>query len=454
MPVEPISIAAAINTSINIFEITYQLKAVDEQTADLISTTRHVMLNIKEARRLRRLKDALLKVEERTWMDSIINDTENALRAVSQLIEPARVDTNTRQSINLGNRIMWVFRDSPKVRDKHARLSVCHQSLTSVISCLYSKDVVVCAPAPKEVNEDEPPPYDPAMESLLNWRNQRRRRKSSAILGHGAVGSPIASTENLENAVTPIDASGLKDTLADVTSELPTFNSKDESPLSAGIRPRSNDSNESFSDTKIDVYTGARSSKTTYVDGELDPHETSSSAGISMHSATSTRPFATMAAIPRSYSDSEGLQVDERYKPCHQSFPRGLPSHTPSQTNIIGSILSSTSPIHTAQGTMPESAGQHPAHRQAEIPRPAEHLCDPSPSTPIPKATQPRTLPSRTYSDSASEGLVMPKPPAERGNAAPEPDKPLSVGRGGKRRGRRSWLAFHATRSDIGHSTG
>lgn len=127
-PVGLSAITAGITTVIKIFEVTYQLKAVGEQTTDLLDTTQHVELNIREARRLRRLKDSLLNAGERTWMDKVIEDTEKAVRTVAQLIEPSRVGMQTKQGIDLGHRAVWVFRESPKVRDKFARLSVCHQT--------------------------------------------------------------------------------------------------------------------------------------------------------------------------------------------------------------------------------------------------------------------------------------------------------------------------------------
>ncbi len=176
---DPLSgLAASINSSIRIFEVTYQLKAVDEQTADLLSTTRHVDTNLNEARRLRRTKATLLDAGERAWIDGVIGDTDKALRAVAQLIEPARVDKNVKEGINFGHRVMWVFRDNPKVRDKHAGLTLCHQSLMTVIACLYSKDMVIFVPTAGPDQEEKPPPYDPQTEELFNWRNQRRRKQS------------------------------------------------------------------------------------------------------------------------------------------------------------------------------------------------------------------------------------------------------------------------------------
>lgn len=181
---EPLTVSAVttgITTFIKIFEVTYQLKAVGEQTADLLDTTQHVQLNIREARRLRRLKDSLLNAGERTWMDRVIEDTENAVRAVAQLIEPSRVGMQTEQRIEFLTKAVWVFRDSPKVRDKFARLSVCHQSLNTVVACLYSRDVVVVAPVMEPEKKEPPPPYDPQVGELFSWRqNNRRRKKDSA----------------------------------------------------------------------------------------------------------------------------------------------------------------------------------------------------------------------------------------------------------------------------------
>jgi len=179
-PVTASVITTGITTFIKIFEVTYQLKAVCEQTADLLDTTQHVQLNIREARRLRRLKDSLLNAGERAWMDRVIEDTENAVRAVAQLIEPSRVGMQTEQRIQFATKAVWVFRDSPKVRDKFARLSVCHQSLNTVVACLYSRDVVVVAPILEEEKKEPPPPYDPQVGELFSWRQNNRRRKKGS----------------------------------------------------------------------------------------------------------------------------------------------------------------------------------------------------------------------------------------------------------------------------------
>ena len=193
MAIDPLTaIASGVNSSIKILEVTYLLKAVGEQTTDLLRTAEHVNRNINEARRLRRLKAALLNSDERAWMDSTIDDTTKALQEIGQLIEPARADAITTNSINGKTKVLWVFRDSPKVRDKHNRLSICHQSLIGVINGLYAKDIVIATPMP--MGPDVPPPYNPDMEKMLNWQRQRRRRRSTANLHESRARPPSAST--------------------------------------------------------------------------------------------------------------------------------------------------------------------------------------------------------------------------------------------------------------------
>ena len=242
---DPLSGAAAgINSSIRIFEVTYQLKAVDEQTADLLSTTRHVDNNLNEARRLRRLKITLLDAGERAWIDGVIQDTDKALCAVAQLIEPARVDKNVKEGINFKNRVMWVFRDNPKVRDKHAGLTLCHQSLMTVIACLYSKDSTVIEPTAGSEKGEKPPPYDPQTEDLFNWRNQRRRKKSNMDLGDAnterATSINSVSTNSVSTSTSPASPSSFTSPLSSCSNTMEGFERTASTPADAQIGQTSN----------------------------------------------------------------------------------------------------------------------------------------------------------------------------------------------------------------------
>lgn len=151
------------------------VKGVDEQTKDLLLTAYHIESNLKEARRLRTIKAALLDASERSWMDNVIRDTEYALLGVAKLVEPARIDLRIGKSVGFINRVDWVLRQSIKVAGKHTRLTTCHQSLVAAISSLNLKPV---KPKIGTISEEYPSPHDPHMQRFLNFQNQRYRRRS------------------------------------------------------------------------------------------------------------------------------------------------------------------------------------------------------------------------------------------------------------------------------------
>jgi hypothetical protein len=172
------AVPGAITAVIKIFEITYQLKAVGEQTQDLLKMTKHAEQNIREARRLRRLKDELFTAAESEWMDNVIADTEEAVRDVAKLIEPSRVDLQTSQSVGFNHRVVWIFKDSAKVQDKHSRLAFYHQSLNTVLVSLINRDVIVVTPAPAAQDQRPPPSYE--MSQLFDYRRSIRRKRRNS----------------------------------------------------------------------------------------------------------------------------------------------------------------------------------------------------------------------------------------------------------------------------------
>ena len=183
-----------VHSSIRILEVTYQLRAVDEHVSDLLNTTQHVNRNISEARRLRDSRAEYLDGAERAWMDKVIEDTEYALLEVARLIEPARVDAQINEAVTSKHRILWVLRDGPKVKDKHRQLTICHQSLTAVITALHGKGKDLATMSPPQRPEQDPPPYDKEMEALFRWKG-RRRGKRTASGSSWSITSPVQELE-------------------------------------------------------------------------------------------------------------------------------------------------------------------------------------------------------------------------------------------------------------------
>ncbi|KAJ5459284.1 hypothetical protein N7530_011228 [Penicillium desertorum] len=99
-----------------------QLTSVNEQTAELLKTTDHVLIQLKEAKRLRQQNEAGLNPGERTWIDSTINDTSNAARGLALIIEPTRIERETGNGrLGLGRQIRWKYRDKQRAQDKRDR---------------------------------------------------------------------------------------------------------------------------------------------------------------------------------------------------------------------------------------------------------------------------------------------------------------------------------------------
>ena len=553
---DPLSgVAASINSSIRIFEVTYQLKAVDEQTADLISMTRHVDTNLNEARRLRRTKVILLDAGERAWIDGVIEDTDKALRAVAQLIEPARVDKNVKEGINFKHRVMWVFRDNPKVRDKHVVLTLCHQSLMTVIACLHSKVLVSVEPTAEPEKEEKPPPYDPQTEDLFNWLNRRRRRKSCMDLRDADTERPASKTSASTNSVsttttspgplsftTPLSScfsmtewfegttcfsadaqmeqvsnpvgslqddapkrqvlvsststdllhtSPLSSTVSlndvDIERPLPAiwdsprrkpfpydpqlsdtndcipsecFGATHESPYASSTCPLSNpqplqpilDTNpKHFRPTSsfpvVDCSSRAETSSVTYTNQshrEDSAHTICSNADTaSMHSLAEidSDPSAIVRTDYAPYDNAHGLKDQTVYKPYRRPTI-GQESQSFTATSAASSPLLSSDVASPSERS--HSAGQSPAYNPPKFPG------DPRYGSRAFVAEL-----ESVFSKLATEYREQESNGADHEEAVPSHTERCTSARPGRvRRGRGSWLTFHATRSDLGHYMG
>ena len=474
-PIDPLStIIPSINAAIKILEVSYQLKAVDEQTADLLSTTRHVAFMVKEAHHLRRLKAGLLNASERTMIDQVISDTEDALRSVARLVESCRVDKATNKGIRLGHRIMWVFRDNPNVRDKHQKLQVCHQSLSIAFTCLYSKDVVVIAPAPERNSEEQPPPYDPQLKKLLDWQNRRKGRKSQeGREGHttenivemnaGSSNVTIADPLSPRLSDTPDkngDASNLSGRLPKVFFELSTTSTPDlpslvsresaPNPNPAATSPESNSrSHISEKDLHADTdFQGTASASKP--DGSSDCFNPTHNLP-----EIDSPPFATMmASFTLNNNDEDGQQHPIDIS-AHESSPArertsissaAIPGTNQSDASFSPALsfsafatptLSSFNAGHGGGVAGLELLGTNDDGEFAEAASPGLHLN-------LARINSDTQSPN-SYQSDRLDAIARAEDVMNREKRA------VSVGQGVMKRGGRSWLAYHATRSDMGH---
>ena len=322
-------------------------------------------------------------------IDNVISDTEEALRAVAKLVEPCRVDKSTKNRIKFGHRVMWVFRDNPSVRDKHQKLQVCHQSLTIAFNCLYSKDVVVISPATEGRNEARPPPYDPQLKELLDWPNRKKSRRDLRERD-GAMEESLGLTIDRANRI-PV-AGPSSPCLLPIPVE-------DDGSVSS-ISPHS----ESFFELP------ARPTNEAETSVPYDSHETHGHATLSSESASpriSTTTTSLISPLSSAFTASDSLK---------------LSATDDQRLDWFGSVR------HSDEG-LPEST---------ETSNHAQHLLRAKSDSNIHPHTSYKSINLDTIA--GEENTINPE------------SRAMSVGNGAAKKSGRSWLAYQATRSDMGHS--
>jgi hypothetical protein len=137
------TVTSVFTATLRISQAVYELKAVGEQTRDLLDTTKHIDDAMRNVRIVRRQKSALLTVTEKEWIDREIKNSEKAVRDVAALIEPARVDmqkSNSTKDIRFKNRVLFVLRDSPNVAVQLTKLSIATQGLNTAMGVLCNRE--------------------------------------------------------------------------------------------------------------------------------------------------------------------------------------------------------------------------------------------------------------------------------------------------------------------------
>ena len=340
-----------------------------------------------------------------------MDDAENALRAIAELIEPARVDKDTKEAIKFAHKVMWVFRDNPKVQDKHARLNMCHQSLMTVISCLYVKDVIVMSPVGDEVGgPDQPPPYNPGIADLMKWRNPRAHKSSLGL-----------KRDSLRSSTQPRD-----DEPNSTSTKSPT------STWSSYVPDRSNQASSQQHDI-----------------GVLSQTSTSDASDFSsLPEMGDSSPTDDIMALHVSHQRAAEPQI---YTPYRLNIPRRkpLPERTSAFTSTF--LASSSQPLSISTQTPTTrsySEGEGAMYIKPENglqifrDRAATMAVGNAPEgvAPLESDLIPLELPK--------DQEMVQVHPAMHGRSISQQSIP------GRGRGKKSWLAYHALRSDIGHDIG
>ena len=499
LPTDPIT-STILRGFYESYRFRKEIQTVNEQTKDLLATTNHVAFNIVEARRLYRTKTAFMEKEERMWVDNVMKDTQDAMLDVAKLLEPARIDRSLKKETSLTNKTTWVLTDHGRIMDKHARLTICHQSLTAVIARLGMKVSSNIGPIAEDTAE-QPLLHDPQMQKFLQWKDQRMRRKSMTALRPSPARSSLSLSTNSESTdSTSVSSKDSPETSGTSPSLLWTPRSPDmgRQPGSQPVtRPKNelhsrtvsldrvpqhlNQNREFASPSSDKIY----QSPIHYL-GEHDKFPAWSTAQPASRIDTSpriappinydTHPSNSMATPPRTTEYGDGLEVcDPQTLDQLQSIwkrDRTSPGSTPP---ILPPWAYPSDPVFPFSppflNTSEQSRNAHPEEigdRSPQIGSPPDQSTHSSVHAPpsmvtdeTSKKEQQQPLPhqiSRAYSDSytilghpANQETRDTQRNRSRSSLGSGTSTPTSLSGG---RGRRSWLAFHASRDNSVGQTG
>ncbi|RMY58773.1 hypothetical protein D0865_02423 [Hortaea werneckii] len=135
------AVSTAFTLTLRIAEKVYEIKAVDQETRDLLGMTDSINHKLDMGRKLRRQKSDLFDTDEKTIIDIDLNDAEKAVNSVAGLIEPARADMQVYGGrIRANTRIIWVVRDSAHIAVSLSKLNIAASGLNSTLSTLMARD--------------------------------------------------------------------------------------------------------------------------------------------------------------------------------------------------------------------------------------------------------------------------------------------------------------------------
>lgn len=131
---------AGIASCFKLVEFGQHLSEVGPESQVFIRLIQIVRSDLQETERLssvpavrRRIERTPRKIE---WIESALRNTKFALNEIGRWVEDARVDQQSRGSVQFQTRVRWVLQDHDKVVSRQAELAACHQQLSNVLSYL------------------------------------------------------------------------------------------------------------------------------------------------------------------------------------------------------------------------------------------------------------------------------------------------------------------------------
>jgi len=201
---------------VKIGDFQHVLRPADLKSSNNLSLARHAVANIDMARNLLTERGPFLVSEKQQKMDELICDTEEAINRVVKLLQPARVEQVSEESIRINTKTAWALQDGPKSSATFGRLQITHDRLKTVLhdlknieataqldDCEVRASTIVSRPSSSQSQQTQPssPPREPTMQpqnpnNLLAWKRSRHRQSRQTLVSDSSSTSGLASDDH------------------------------------------------------------------------------------------------------------------------------------------------------------------------------------------------------------------------------------------------------------------
>ncbi|ERF70731.1 hypothetical protein EPUS_05083 [Endocarpon pusillum Z07020] len=186
----------------------YEICASSEESKVLLETTQDVNEQIYMVRKLRRQRSANLTPSEKTWIDSAIENTSNAVSGITHFVEPVPESPPAGRQWMPGpsflQQLKYLIKDSPQLSAQLVRLSVAAQLLSTAMSVL-SACVTVTSEGQVRSTGAGTNTVDSSWNELSEFIHRRRFNSTPSLAGdkrippaHGAQSGSPQSWNNVQ----------------------------------------------------------------------------------------------------------------------------------------------------------------------------------------------------------------------------------------------------------------
>lgn len=139
----------SIATAFKLAEFGVHMCEAGSENNVFVRTILRVRLDLEETERLLTVPTikAILEqnLEKASWIKSALDGTKQALNDIGQYVEKVRADQDRDDHTSwksLGHRMQWLLDGHGKLKTRQAELTVCHQTLATVLTMLQPLELL------------------------------------------------------------------------------------------------------------------------------------------------------------------------------------------------------------------------------------------------------------------------------------------------------------------------